>query len=149
MEQHLLEKVRDGLVELRPKNHGVARICGFAKLADAVAESATLQVLYLQSQPLLDDLALRLLAVALTKNKRIIGINLGELDNVSSAGWAAFIDTVPQTGLLHCYAQTTMGGPGAAECARLKAAIVRNRQRLEASPSNCKGMWRNSDYPLM
>ena len=141
--------VPDGLKELRPKNHGVNTIRDFAKLAGAVANSKGVTVLYLQAQTLLDDDALLQLTAALERNHNVTGVNLGELPAVSPAGWAAFIDAVPRTALIDCYAQTTGGGPSAAGCAQLKAAIARNRKRAGVTGRVHPSMWRPTDYGLM
>ena len=134
------------VTELRPKNCGVPIVYGFKRLALAVLHSTTVKVLYLQSQPYLDDEALRMITVALQFSPSVTGINLGELPNVTQAGWDAFIQEVPSTGLIDCYAQPAGGGPDEERCVQLKQAILYNRMRDKVTEGVHKSMWRNCDY---
>ena len=141
-----LRNSENNVTELRPKNCGVPKVYGFEELAVAVLYSTTVKVLYLQSQPYLDDEALRMITVALQFSPSVTGINLGELPNVTQAGWDDFIQRVPFTGLIDCYAQPAGGGPDEQRCAQLKRAILYNRMRDKVTEGVHKSMWRNCDY---
>ena len=132
--------------ELRPKNCGVVKVRCFSGLARALAGSASVEALYLQAQPLLDDAGLRAVTEALMTNPSITGVNLGELPAVSAQGWADFVAAVPRTGIVDCYAQPAGGGPSEAECQRLKAAVMANRRRLNVPRGRHPSMWRTTDY---
>ena len=146
-ERRLRDKIQKwSLTELRPKNHLVGRLVEFAPLCDAIAAAEQLKVLYLQSQPHLDDAALGCLASALERNRGITGVNLGELPSVTRAGWRRFIDRVPSTSLIDCYAQPAGGGPREEDCRQLKRAIIANRKRDGVARGTHAGMWRQCDY---
>lgn len=131
--------------ELRPKNHGVAVITAWPELLAAVQRSTTLEVLYLQSQPALDDAALDRLGAALAANPRITGVNLGELVAVTAEGWRRFAEALPATAVRDCYAQPAGGGPPPPVARAIKDAILANRARLGRGRP-CPSMWRASDY---
>ena len=134
------------LRQVRPKNHGVVEIRDFSALAQAMQCSPSVSVLYLQAQPRLDDAALRAIGRAAVANKKITGLNLGELRAVTAQGWREFADIVPSTGIVDCYAQASGGGPSKDQCRRIKAGVMSNRRRLNLPHGLHPSMWRTMDY---
>lgn len=101
-----------------------------------------LKALYLQMLgPAFTDEAMVALCFTLVRNKNIVAVNLGEATDkkLTRDGWANFEQALPNTGLVHFYANSL----DAQLTAKLKAILRENRKGNKANNDRQYAhMWR-------
>lgn len=79
----------------------------------------------------LDDFQLGRLIEALKSNKKIIGVNLGEVGNVSKGTWEKLVDAILETNVCFMYVNESQAGPRIT--AQLKTLTKTNRDTTTSS----------------